>query len=160
MNRCLTALTAVALVACSSLTSAEKAERDAKTAQAVEKALTERQYTVSIQMMYPRGGKTVNVSPDFSLQVKGDTLVSYLPYFGRVYSVPYGGGNGLNFTAPIKEYQFEKDEKGNAHILIRVYTAEDNFTYSLNVFTNGSTSIDVSAREREAISYSGQMELY
>ena len=50
-------IASLAVCACSTLTSAQRAERDAKTAQAVEKALTERQYTVDIQMMYPRCGK-------------------------------------------------------------------------------------------------------
>lgn len=147
------------ICACSSLTSAERAERDAKIAQPVEKALTERQYKVEIHMMYPRRGKAVNVTPDYSLQVKGDTLVSYLPYFGRAYNVPYGGGKGLNFTAPIKEYQAVKGGKGNTKILIRVDSEEDIVTYTLDVFPNGNTSIDVSARERESISYSGELDI-
>ena len=60
-------IVSLAVCACSTLTSAERAERDAKTAQAVKKALTERQYTVDIQMMYPRRGKAVNVTSDYSL---------------------------------------------------------------------------------------------
>jgi len=152
-------IVSLAVCACSTLTSAERAERDAKTAQAVKKALTERQFTVDIQMMYPRRGKAVNVTSDYSLQVKGDTLVSYLPYFGRAYNVPYGGGKGLNFTAPIKEYQAVKGSKGNTQVLIRVDSEEDILTYTLDIFSNGSTSIDVTARNRESISYSGQMEV-
>ena len=60
-------IVSLAVCACSTLTSAERAEWDAKTAQTVEKALTERQYTVDIQMMYPRRGKAVNVTSDYSL---------------------------------------------------------------------------------------------
>ena len=71
---------AIVMIGCSSLTSAEKAERRERMAQAVEKALSERHYKVEISTMNPRRGKTINVSPDFSLEVKGDTLVSYLPY--------------------------------------------------------------------------------
>lgn len=159
MKKLLIIAASLAVCACSTLTSAERAERETKTAQAVEKALGERQYTVDIQMMYPRRGKAVNVTSDYSLQVKGDTLVSYLPYFGRAYNVPYGGGKVLNFTAPIKEYQAMNGRKGNTQILIRVDSEEDILTYTLDIFSNGSTSIDVTARNRESISYSGQMEV-
>lgn len=144
--------------ACSTLTNAERAERDAKKAQAVEKALAERHYKVEINMMNPRRGRAVNVSPDFSLEVKGDTLVSYLPYFGRAFSVPYGGGKGLNFTAPISEYHSAKGRKGATLITMKAVNEEDVYSFRLEIFNNGSTSIDLTARERESISYSGQIE--
>ena len=147
------------IAACSTLTSAERAERDAKRTQAVEKALTERRYKVTVDMVYPRRGQAVNVSSDFSLEVKGDTLVSYLPYFGRAYNVPYaGGGKGLNFTAPIAEYHSTKGRNGATQISIKVINEEDNYTFHLEVFDNGSTSIDLLARERESINYSGTLE--
>ena len=152
-------LLAWGMVACSSLTSAEKAERQEKQALAVEKALSERHYRVGVVMMYPNRGKAVNVSPDYSVEVKGDTLISYLPYFGRAYSVPYGGGKGLNFTAPIAEYQTEKGRKGATLVTIKVRNEEDIYTYLLEIYDNGSTTVDVRSRERESIRYSGNMEL-
>ena len=159
MKRYLIVLFTIALAACSSLTSAEKAERDAKTAQAVEKALVKRHYKVEISMMNPRRGRAVNVSPDFSLEVKGDTLVSYLPYFGRAYSVPYGGGKGLNFTAPISEYNSAKGRNGATLVKMKAVNEEDVYSFRLEIFTDGSTTIDLTAYEREPISYSGQMEV-
>lgn len=149
---------ALLMVACSTLTPAEKAERQAKVAQAVKKALSERHYKVGISMMYPPRGKAVNVSPDYSLEVKGDTLISYLPYFGRAYNVPYGGGKGLNFTAPISEYSSEKGRKGATQVTIKVTNEEDIYTYLLEIYDTGSTSVDVRSRERESIRYSGNME--
>ena len=145
------------LVACSTLTPAEKDERRAKRAQAVEQALAARHYRVSVNMMYPRRGKAKTVSSDYGLEVKGETLVSYLPYFGRAYSVPYGGGKGLDFTALISEYKAEKDDKGTTKISILVNNEEDDFSYFLTVFDNGQSTIDVRAREREPISFSGDL---
>ena len=146
-----------AITACSTMTKAEKAERDARIAQAVEKALSERHYSVEVNMMYPRRGRAVNITPDYCLQVKGDTLMSYLPYFGRAYNVPYGGGKGLNFTATIKDYRVTEGRKGDKRIDILVDNDENIITYSLDVFSNGNTSIDVTSRNREPISYSGRL---
>ena len=159
MKKYLIVLFTIAFAACSSLTSAEKAERDAKKAQAVEKALAERRYKVEISMMNPRRGGSVNVSPDFSLEVKGDTLVSYLPYFGRTYSVPYGGGKGLNFTAPISEYHTTEGRNGAKLIMMKAVNEEDVYSFRLEIFTNGNTTIDLTARERESISYDGHLEV-
>ena len=57
----------LSVTACTSLSRVERAERDAKLAQAVENVLSERSYTITVSMMYPRRGQSVNVTPDFSL---------------------------------------------------------------------------------------------
>lgn len=159
INIILTVMGVLVLVACSSLTPAEKAERQAKRAQAVEQALAARHYRVSVNMMYPRRGKAKTVSSDYGLEVKGDTLVSYLPYFGRAYNVPYGGGKGLNFTETFTEYHSQKLSNGATQVLIKVKNEEDVYNFTLEIFDNGSTSIDLNSRERESINYSGNMEL-
>ena len=159
INMILTVMGVLVLVACSSLTPAEKAERRAKRAQAVEQALAARHYRVSVNMMYPRRGKARTVSSDYGLEVKGDTLVSYLPYFGRAYNVPYGGGKGLNFTETLTEYYSKKLSNGATQVLIKVKNEEDVYNFTLEIFDNGSTSIDLNSRERESINYSGNMEL-
>ena len=144
---------------CSTLTSVERAEREARIERAVAKMLAEHRYAVNVNMMYPRNGRAQNVTSDYSLEVKGDSLVSYLPYYGRAYSVPFGGGKGLNFVTLIKSYHSEKGKNGNTRVEIEVDNTEDYIRYSLDVFPNGSTTIDVIARERDPISYSGQMEI-
>lgn len=140
-------------MACVTLTPAEKAELAKK----VAKALDDRHYTVNIRSMSPRRGPSKPVTSNWSLEVKGDTLVSYLPYFGRAYNVPYGGGKGLNFTAPIDDYQETTDAKNNRLIRLSVANDEDRYLYTIEVFDNGNTTIDVQGRERDDISYSGDL---
>jgi hypothetical protein len=40
------------------------------------------------------------ISGSWSLEVKGDTLDSYLPYFGRAFEPVFGETKVLNFDAP------------------------------------------------------------
>ena len=143
----------VMMAACVTLTPEEKAQL----AKAVNIALDERHYTIDIQTMTPNRGATKNVASNWSLEVKGDTLISYLPYMGRAYNIPYGGGKGLNFTAPIKNYHESKGKKDERRIVIEVDNENDTHTYSLVVFDNGRADLDVQSREREFISYSGEM---
>lgn len=154
-----TAFAATILAACSTLTTAEKAEREAKTAQAVAAAINDRHYTVEIEWMYPMSGRARSVLSDFMLEVRGDTLVSYLPYFGRAYNVPYGGGKGMNFVAPITHYHSAKSGHDATEITLIVDNDEDILQYRLKIFSNGKTNIDVESRKRESISYSGSMVL-
>lgn len=141
------------LSACSTMTAAERAQK----ALAVEKALASRRYVVDVRMIYPRRGRAVNVT-NYSLEVKGDTVVSYLPYFGRAYSIPYGGGKAFNFSAPISSYESARDEKGRTHVRLVTDNEEDVITFQLEIFDNGQATIYVQAREREPITYSGELE--
>ncbi len=136
----------------------ERAAQMAERTQQVEAALQKQHYKIDIQTMTPRQGGSRQVSYGFSLQVKGDTLVSYLPYFGRAYSVPYAGtGKGLNFTERIREYAVERARKGQTLIRLRVQNEEDNYLFTILVFDSGEADIDLQPRERESIRYSGEL---
>ena len=124
----------------------------------VTNALNNRDYIIAISRMYPMRGSSRSVSYGYSVEVRNDTLFSYLPYFGRAYNVPYGGGKGLNFTAPIGSYQEYMKRNGQRHIEIGVTNEEDIYLYTIDVFDNGSSSVSVSSRQREQISYTGDIE--
>ena len=125
----------------------------------VKSALNNREYKIAIDRMYPMRGSSRSVSFGYSVEVRNDSLISYLPYFGRAYNVPYGGGKGLNFSAPIGSYQEYMKRNGQRHIVIGVTNEEDTYLYTIDVFDNGNSSVEVRARERERISYSGNVDL-
>lgn len=139
-------------------TAEERAARAAEQAAKVKVALTERHYKIGVDRMYPMKGPSKNVSYGYSVEVRNDSLISYLPYFGQVFSVPYGGGKGLNFSERISNYRETQVKSNMRRIEIDVKNDEDTYLYTLEIFDNGSTSIDVQARQRDHISYSGSME--
>lgn len=157
-NLMIVAMIVAMLTGCA--TSAEKLERQAREAAFVEEALQNRHYTIDINMMHPLRGRAVNVTSNYSVEVRGDTLVSYLPYFGRAYQVPYGGGKGLNFIAPITGYQSETDRKGRTRVMLTSENEEDSYLYVLEIMSNGNSSVEVQSRQRDRIYYTGQMNLW
>ena len=138
-------------------TSEERAARAAEQKKKVVKALTERNYKISVDRMYMSRGGSKSVSYGYSVEVRNDSLISYLPYFGRAYSVPYGGGKGLNFSERIGSYSEFMEKNGKRHIEIGLKNEEDTYLYTIEVFDNGKSSIDVQSRQRERISYSGDV---
>jgi len=160
MKRLLTLiLIACALYGCTGqrLTAEEKAALRAKTAQTVLRNINERNFNIEVDYMKPYRGGSRPVSYGYSLEVRGDTIISYLPYFGRAYNVPYGGGKGLNFKAIISEYNVYRLKSNLTRIDILTTNEEDTYFYRVEVFDNGSTTIDVESRQRELIGYSGDM---
>ena len=153
-----TVLSCLALVMLSGCaTSEERAARAAEQKKKVAAALTERKYEIAVDRMYPSRGSAKSVSYGYCVKVRNDSLISDLPYFGRAYSVPYGGGKGLNFSERIDSYHESLEKNGKRHIEISLKNEEDTYLYRIDVFDNGNSSIDVQARQREPISYSGNM---
>lgn len=139
-------------------TSEERAARAAEQVIKVKAALTERNYKINVDRMYPMKGGSKSVSYGYSIEVRNDSLISYLPYFGRAYNVPYGGGKGLNFSERIGSYHEMMMKNEKCYIVIDVSNEEDTYLYTIEVYDNGNSSIDVQPRQRERISYSGELD--
>ena len=118
----------------------------ARTEQAVQKALDERRFCRGRALTTP-----------YSLTVRNDSVLSYLPYVGQAYSIPYDGGKALNFSAPISAYEMKEGKRGRTNIKFTTSNDEDTYIYTLTVFPNGSTSIHVQPTRRQSISFNGEM---
>ena len=144
----------VVLSGCSSskLTKEEQVANEMKLRNAIEA----RSFVIEVDRMLPMSGSSRTLTSSYSLTIDGEKVKSYLPYFGRAYSIPYGGGEGLIFQSTITDYQHTFDKKGVANIEFRTKTNEDLYTYRVQIFVNGSSSIQVSSNNRQAISFSGK----
>ncbi len=135
---------------------AEKAARLALMEEKIAEGLSNRHYTIDIDRAYPDGrANVINLTSPYSVTVKGDTLISYLPFFGRAYNVPYGGGKGLNFTGKIRRYSEEVNRKGDKMVNIDVASEEDTYLYFIVIYEGGSSSINVQPHQRSHISFTG-----
>lgn len=131
-----------------------------KTVYTPTQLIEDRRFTIDVNMMFPLSGPSKHLTDPYSLTVHGDSIISYLPYFGRGYNLPYGGGKGLNFTSTVTDFQTQRvDRKEMTRISISTRNEEDNFVFTLEVFDNGQTDISVYSRNREQISFSGKMNL-
>ena len=137
----------------------ERAQREAREARMVEDNIQAGNFTIDIDRMYPVRGSSQSVS-NYSVSVKDGVLNSHLPYIGQAWRVPYGGGHALNFKAPVGTYNVFRTQDGGYEIRILVKTDEDQHVYTLTIFNNGRTSLDVQSQNRERISFSGVMDFY
>ncbi len=115
-------------------------------------------YKIDVTMMYPQRGGAENVSSNWSLEVKGDTMISYLPYIGLADFVPFGGGNGMNFKERIEKYSTKKDAKGATFIYMIVKNDEERMEFTVEVQPEGMAHIDVLFRNRDRIGYGGTLD--
>ena len=140
-----------------SLYSQTKKERKEQKAKEIKEMIDEQRFTIDVDRALPMGGRTVNLTTPYSFEMRGDSAISYLPYFGRAYSLPYGGGDGLRFEESITDYQSTFGKKGAARIKFVTRTKDDTFRFDVQVFSNGSAIISVTPTNRQSITYQGEV---
>lgn len=136
---------------------AQKANKKEEKEQQIKELIENVNYTIEVNRAIPMSGRPVNLTSSYSLKLHGDSVFSHLPYYGRAYSVPYGGGDGLRFDEIVTDYSLSYNKKGTAEISFRAKTSEDNYTFNIQVFSNGSTTINVTPVNRQAITYHGDL---
>ena len=94
------------------LSAQTKKEKKEQKKEAVRQLIVSEDYKIDVNTAMPMRGRSIPLTSQYSLQIRNDSVFSYLPYYGRAYSVPYGGGSGLIFNAPLKEYTMDMDKKG------------------------------------------------
>ena len=145
------------LVDIPTLSAQSKKEKKEQKKEAVKKLIESENYKIDVNTPMPMRGRSIPLTSSYSLEIRNDSVISYLPYYGRAYSIPYGGGDGLNFKAVLKEYSMKMDKKGNAVIEFIARNPEDRYEYRVKVFPNGSASIDVNMQNRQSISFQGEL---
>ena len=140
-------------------TSQSRSEKKAQTERSVREALNAGQYKIKVDYMQPMRGSSRALTSDYSIEIRNDSVFSYLPYFGVAYNVAYGGGKGLIFNAPLTEYKKESLKKGKTRIDFKTGNEEDKYEYSLTIYSDGSANIHIQPMNKQAISYSGELDV-
>lgn len=133
----------------------EKKEKEKEVKELLESGF----YTINVNRALPLNGTAINLTSSYTLEMRGDTVISHLPYFGRAYNIPYGGGEGLRFKRKTCRKSIVFDDKGTADAVFEVKTDEDNFSYHIKVFANGSATIFVQPVNRQSISFHGGLSI-
>ena len=157
---CLMTLVVLSGCATSEASRAAKAEQLALTKAKIEEGLALRKYTIDIESAQPQAPMgVINLSSPYSVTVDGDTLKSDLPFFGRAYNIPYGGGKGLRFEAPITNYYVDSTHRNRHIIYIDAVDTEDTYLYIITLFDGGTASVSVTPRQRSHINFSGKFRI-
>lgn len=122
----------------------------------IKKLVESKHYVFKAQTMLPSSGATRQLTSDFDLTVAGDSIISYLPYFGRAYSAPVNPTEGpLQFTSTNFQYKVTNKKKGGWDIMISPQDVQDPKQMALSIFDNGSASLTVTSVNRQPVAFNG-----
>ncbi|GGI22549.1 hypothetical protein GCM10008119_03200 [Pedobacter mendelii] len=107
------------------------------------------------------GSGTINLSgSQYDLKVTKDSIVAYLPYYGRAYSAPYNPTDGgIKFTSKKFTYKESKNKKGTYSINISTNDLKkENYQLYLSISQNGYASLMVNSINKQSINFNGLLE--
>ncbi|MCZ4245184.1 DUF4251 domain-containing protein [Pedobacter punctiformis] len=101
---------------------------------------------------------TINLSgAQYDLKITPDSIVAYLPYYGRSFNAPMDPTEGgIKFTSKDFTYQESKSKKGSYTIQINTKDVKrENYRLTLNVSTNGYATLNASSVNKQPITFNG-----
>lgn len=106
------------------------------------------------------GGSISLVGNSNFLKIYGDSISSYLPYFGeRQMLVEYGGGNsGIEFKGLTDNYKAIKNKNNSYTITFEAKSNSEKFNVTIKLTPNLKSDIFLSSASRNAIRYSGEVD--
>ncbi|NCD72234.1 DUF4251 domain-containing protein [Mucilaginibacter agri] len=138
-----------------------KAEKKAAKQAAVTKMIDAQHYTFVAQYANPLGGGHRYLNSDYDLKVRKDSLIAYLPYFGRAYfDAGYGDSNdsGIKFTSTKFTYKATPKKKGGWDIVINPSDAKYITQINMYVSADGYTNAQFTITNKSAISFDGYLK--
>lgn len=122
----------------------------------VQELVETRNFVFKAESVNPTRGRLRQLTSEYDVVVKPDTVVTFLPYFGRAYSPPINPSEGgLKFTSTSFNYAAGKGKKRRWEISIKPNDAQDVQVLYFTIFDNGRASLRVNSTNRESISFNG-----
>lgn len=130
-------------------------DRDREKAAEIEKLIETGDLRFLAQFALPMSGGSIHLTSEYTLDIQGDMVTSWLPFFGRAYSVSYNTREGgIKFSEKVDQIEWKRVKHGY-RTLMEVKTKDDYYSLNLFVSQSGFGTLDVSSKNRQPISFNG-----
>lgn len=147
----------ISIVAMSLIVSFSNGQKpEKKSSTDIESKIQSRSFEFVAESANPMRGRSIFLSPGYTFKVSPDSLVSYLPYYGRAYQATIDPASaGIKFTSTDFEYMEKPRKKRGWEIQLRPKDVQNSPQIHLSVNPNGQASLRITSIDRESISFQG-----
>lgn len=141
---------------------AQNSTNDKKAAKitAIKSDVDGRHYIFSANTVTPLRGSTIQLTSEYDLRITPDSVISFLPYYGRAYlDVPYNPTDGgVKFNSTKFDYKVSQRKKGGWEITINPRDVKNLDRLVLNISSDGYASLSVMSTNRDPITFDGYLK--
>jgi hypothetical protein len=135
-----------------------KKDRETKKQAEIKSLVDAKSYVFKAQYAQPMRGGQRYLTSEYDLRVGQDSLIAYLPYFGRAYVAPiYPEDAGMMFTATKFDYTITENKNG-WDIAFNPKDAKDVRNIRMNISKDGYATLSITSQNRDLITYQGYIE--
>lgn len=129
--------------------------RDKEKAEEISKMVGRQDLRFIAQFALPMAGNSVHLTSEYTLDIAGDSITAWLPFFGRAYTADYGSQDGgIKFSERATATEWKLEKRGT-RVNMEVKAPKDVYRLSLQITPLGFASLDVYSNNRQAIRFSG-----
>jgi len=150
----------VSIAALQPLMAQTKAEKNAKQEAIIKELVNNKHFVFQATYALPTYGTQRYLNSYYDVRFTGDSLVSYLPYFGVAYSgVGYNSStdNGIKFTSTKFDYKAQQKQNGSWYIIMKPKDVSNGVQMTFNIQTNGNADLNVISQNRQSIRFTGSI---
>lgn len=124
--------------------------------EAIAQAIAADNWIFSANQVLPQRGRSRTISGGYEVVCSKDTMMFYLPYFGRAYTATIGETTSpLDFKTTDFRFIKTKDDKGRWSITVVPKDYREVQSCDFTLYDNGTAQLNVQMTNRSAISFSG-----
>ncbi len=146
----------IVLVSICGCSNTHQIKNDQLTDAATVRSMIESQNFVFVpRFVNAAGVRNRDLGSGFEIWISKDSIISYLPFFGRGYTAPISPADvDFDFTSTKFTYTTTPDRRG-WNILIKPKDQRYLQELYFRIFENSSASLTITSNDRSSISYNG-----
>ena len=121
-----------------------------------QQMLETKNFIFKAQTVNPQRGRLRQLTSEYDVVVTNDTVIAFLPYFGRAYSAPINPSEGgIKFTSGKFGYSVAAGKKKSWTLKIKPDDIKDVQDLYFTIFDNKKATLLVNSLNRESILFNG-----
>ena len=125
----------------------------------IEEMIKNHSFIFVAERMNPLRGRSRILTSSYDVRVNNDSLVSFLPYFGRAYSAPVDPTKvGTQFISTKFTYHINAERNNRWQVSLTPKDVSSIQELLFTIFDNGTTSLSITSTSKDQISYDGYLK--
>jgi hypothetical protein len=134
------------------------AQAQQKSREEVRQLVESQNFVFKAETANPVRGGSRQLSSGYDLTVSKNSVIAYLPFFGRAQTIPIGTEEGgIKFTSSSFDYS-PVSNKSSWQITIKTNDVTHVQQLFLTIYDNGTATLDVMNLHRDNISFRGYIQ--